>query len=135
MKTLIVINNLGCGGAQKSLISLLNELTMQQMEIDLLVLNQKDVFFDQIPAWINQIGSVAEISAMHSSLGEGFKTIGSKAVCLKMLLAKCLYKISKNPQYDTVQNLWNVWKRFVPKQKIRLSNFLRRWFFKLLCNG
>ena len=83
MKTLIVINNLGCGGAQKSLISLLNELTMQQMEIDLLVLNQKDVFFDQIPAWINQIGSVAEISAMHSSLGEGFKTIGSKAVCLK----------------------------------------------------
>ena len=83
MKTLIVINNLGCGGAQKSLISLLNELTMQQMEIDLLVLNQKDVFFDQIPAWINQIGSVAEISAMHSSLGEGFKTIGSKAVCIK----------------------------------------------------
>lgn len=116
MKTLIVINNLGCGGAQKSLISLLNELTMQQMEIDLLVLNQKDVFFDQIPAWINQIGSVAEISAMHSSFGEGFKTIGSKAVCLKMLLAKCLYKISKNPQYDTVQNLWNVWKRFVPMQ-------------------
>lgn len=33
-----------------------------------------------------------------------------------MLLAKCLYKISKNPQYDTVQNLWNVWKRFVPMQ-------------------
>ena len=44
MKTLIVINNLGCGGAQKSLISLLNELTVQQIEIDLLVLNQKDVF-------------------------------------------------------------------------------------------
>lgn len=40
-------------------------------------MNQKDVFFDQIPAWINQIGSVAEISAMHSSLGEGFKTIGT----------------------------------------------------------
>lgn len=116
MKTLIVINNLGCGGAQKSLISLLNELTVQQIEIDLLVLNQKDVFFDQIPAWINQLGPVAEISAMHSSFGEGFKTIGSKAVCLKMLLAKCLYKISKNPQYDTVQNLWNVWKRFVPMQ-------------------
>ena len=84
MKTLIVINNLGCGGAQKSLISLLNELTMQQMEIDLLVLNQKDVFFDQIPAWINQIGSVAEISAMHSSLGEGFKTIGCwQSACIK----------------------------------------------------
>ena len=79
MKTLIVINNLGCGGAQKSLISLLNELTVQQIEIDLLVFNQKDVFFDQIPAWINQLGPVAEISAMHSSFGEGFKTIGSKA--------------------------------------------------------
>ena len=116
MKTLIVINNLGCGGAQKSLISLLNEITMQQMEIDLLVLNQKDVFFDQIPAWINQLDPVSEISAMHSSLGEGFKTINSGVVCLKMILAKCLYKIGKNSRYDTVQNLWSAWKQFVPMQ-------------------
>ena len=52
MNLLIVINNLGCGGAQKSLISFLNCLPEEQYKIDLMVLNKNDIFFDSIPKWI-----------------------------------------------------------------------------------
>ena len=41
MKVFISINNLECGGAQKSLISLLNYLKVSNgMDIDLLVLDE-----------------------------------------------------------------------------------------------
>ena len=45
MKVFISINNLECGGAQKSLISLLNYLKVSNgMDIDLLVLDESDVY-------------------------------------------------------------------------------------------
>lgn len=83
MKTLIVINNLGCGGAQKSLISLLNELTMQQMEIDLLVLNQKDVFLTRFQHGSIRLVRLLKFLRCTVPLGKALRQLAPKRFVLK----------------------------------------------------
>ena len=76
MKVFISINNLECGGAQKSLISLLNYLKVSNgMDIDLLVLDESDVFFKDIPDWIHVLEASDEVKAMFMPFG---KLMGSE---------------------------------------------------------
>ncbi len=48
-KLLFVMNNLECGGAEKALVSLLNEMDYDRYEVDLLLFSQKGMFLKQLP--------------------------------------------------------------------------------------
>ena len=52
---LIVIHSLGCGGAEKSLVSLLKFLPQDKWNIDLLIGDQYGVFLNEIPDYVNII--------------------------------------------------------------------------------
>ncbi len=116
MNVLIVINNLLCGGAQKSLVSLLNFMDSESINVDLLVLNQKDMFFDNIPAWVNRLEPVKEIEAMYLPVNRILNAKTTPLTFFKFIASKLILKMKYNKEFDGVQNIWNSWKAFIPKQ-------------------
>lgn len=54
-KILIAIYNLAAGGAQKSLVSLLNTISPEKYSIDLFLLNSQGLFLSQVPEYVNLI--------------------------------------------------------------------------------
>src|SRR5690606_17757010 len=50
---LFVINNLQVGGAERSLISLLQELDYEKFEIDLLLFSKTGLFLESVPEQVN----------------------------------------------------------------------------------
>lgn len=118
MKVFISINDLSCGGAQKSLISLLDCLKPSDgLDIDLLVLDNSNIFFDDIPVWINMLKTNDEIQAMFLKANELCKSRMSLKVKLEGIIAKLLFKLSKSGHGNTVQRIWSSWKNFIPSQK------------------
>lgn len=117
MKMLIVINNLLCGGAQKSLISLLNSLNEGDLDLDLFVLNQNDMFFDEIPQCVNRLQPVDEIRAMHLPLKGCLKQNLNIKVMTKLFFAKISLNIKRDVSLNTVQRLWRAWCKYIPVRK------------------
>lgn len=52
-KILFIMNDLECGGAQKALISLLDNFDYSKYEVDLMLLNQRGIFMKSIPEKVN----------------------------------------------------------------------------------
>ena len=118
MKVFISINNLECGGAQKSLISLLNYLKVSNgMDIDLLVLDESDVFFKDIPDWIHVLEASDEVKAMFMPFGKLMGSELSDMVKIKGIFSKLLMKTFRDKDANTVQRVWKAWRCFIPVQK------------------
>lgn len=118
MKVFISINNLECGGAQKSLISLLNYLKVSNgMDIDLLVLDESDVFFKDIPDWIHVLKASDEVKAMFMPFGKLMGSELSGMVKIKGIFSKLLMKTFRDKNANTVQRVWKAWRCFIPVQK------------------
>jgi len=77
MKLLIVHTSLRSGGAEKSLINLLNELSRYNIEIDLLLFSKEGLFLNQIPESINLIEIEGSASILmksnHLAINEAIK--------------------------------------------------------------
>ena len=67
-KMIIVMPSLYNGGAERSLINLLNELPLDKYEIDLLLLKKIGMFIDQIPDGVNLLNTPKDIKHLYSSL-------------------------------------------------------------------
>ncbi|CAM4182231.1 glycosyltransferase involved in cell wall biosynthesis [Paenibacillus endophyticus] len=48
-KILFVMNNLNCGGAEKSLLSLLQTIDLSKFDVDLYLFKHEGIFFDKLP--------------------------------------------------------------------------------------
>lgn len=59
-RILIVMNNLNCGGAEKSLISLLQSLDYSRCEVDLLLFKHEGIFMDKLPDQVNVLNEPVE---------------------------------------------------------------------------
>lgn len=54
-RVLFAVKNMNIGGVEKSLLSLLNTITQQEYDVDLLLLEEYGGFMEAIPAWVNVI--------------------------------------------------------------------------------
>lgn len=61
---LIVIHALGCGGAEKSLISLMERLPYDEWNIDLIVASPNGLYMDKIPHRVNQITELYDLKSI-----------------------------------------------------------------------
>ena len=61
-KVLFVIMHLEMGGAEKSLVNLLNELSPDDMDVDLLLIKRQGVLGKQVPDWVNVVDAPYELS-------------------------------------------------------------------------
>lgn len=115
MKMLIVINNLLCGGAQKSLISLLNRWEQDKsVSIDLLVLNQANLFFDNVPEWVTILPQTNEVNMMYLTLKQVMKKKIGVGLKIKSIISKLLMKFESHDEYNEVQKIWKAWKSNIP---------------------
>ncbi len=122
MKLFISINGLKCGGAEKSLISFLNEIPEEyikknNLEIDLLVLCKKDYFFSDIPDWVNWLDTDTYVDGMFETINEYFKKGDRFNDVVKKMLVKLLLFFKKNNSESSVQRVWSFWKKIIPDQE------------------
>lgn len=121
MNVFVSINGLKCGGAEKSLISFLNEIpdefiAEKQLRVDLLVINDREIFFNNIPKWVNQIHlSGAEEGLIET--GKGIFSTGLSVSTLVKILAKIRMRLLNDRYEDVVQHVWKAWKPFVKKRE------------------
>ncbi len=66
-KILIVMTSLYNGGAEKSLVNLLNELPFDEYQVDLLLFMKRGMFLKQVPSKVNIINTPYEIKKLYDS--------------------------------------------------------------------
>ncbi len=69
-KILIVMLSLYNGGAEKSLVNMLNELPGDQFDVDLLLFRKEGMFLSQVPDWINIIDAPENLRKLYSPLSK-----------------------------------------------------------------
>lgn len=72
-KILFVIQTLSLGGAERSLINLLHELSADQYEVDLLLFKKRGAFLDQVPSWVNILDVPEGLKELYSPLSHSGK--------------------------------------------------------------
>ncbi len=77
-KLLFVIPTLYNGGAEKSLVSLLQIIDKQKYDIDLLLFKKKGMFLKQVPSYVNIISPQKELESLYSQ--EDCKNIFFKVI-------------------------------------------------------
>ncbi|EJS00724.1 glycosyltransferase [Bacillus mycoides] len=96
---LFVINNLNCGGAEKSLISLLNTMDYSRYNVDLFLFKHEGLFLNKIPKQVNVLEEPPEYqlfdmpikAAIMKCLRQGRLDIALSRVC-----AGYIFKSEKN---------------------------------------
>lgn len=72
-KILFVIDSLSSGGAEKSLVTLLNLFNYEKYQVDLLTFKKGGLYEDLIPKEVNRLGEVPIFKEMEISLKELLK--------------------------------------------------------------
>ena len=65
-KVLFVMTSMYNGGAEKSLVNLLNELDPDEFDVDLLLLKKKGILLPQVPGWVNILEPSDGIKLMYT---------------------------------------------------------------------
>ncbi len=65
-KILIVMMSLYNGGAEKSLVNMLNALPPEKYSIDLMLFKKQGMFLSQVPSWVNIIDAPRELTKLYS---------------------------------------------------------------------
>lgn len=77
-KLLFVMQSLYNGGAEKSLVNLLNELPENKYEVDLLLFRQEGMFLSQVPKWVRILKTPDTLRLLYSPLRRAGKYKGMK---------------------------------------------------------
>lgn len=111
------INSLNAGGAEKSLVSLLNTLPKDKYNIDVLVNRKEGIFVPLIPNYIN----IIESPFPHGCLMHSPKEFKYYIKHNLIYWIKKIYRIFKAKKelkkYNLQQILWEYWKNDIPCYK------------------
>lgn len=77
-KLLFVMHSLCSGGAERSLVNLLNELPEDKYEIDLILFKQEGMFLPQVPEWVNIIDTPEKIRLLYNPVRRSGKMMYTK---------------------------------------------------------
>lgn len=123
MNILIVINDLGSGGAQRSLISFLQCLEeknlLDKYNIDLLVSDRAGIFLEKVPSKVNILDTAKNIMWMNCPLSNRrlLKKINFEAAIykIKWIITRKINIACGN--FYTGKTLWENWKNVIPKME------------------
>lgn len=114
---LVVIHSLGCGGAEKSLVSLLKFLPKDKWNIDLLIGDQHGIFIKEIPEYVNIINdnyAFENFSAPVSRRRKKFLSLNNLICQFKW---QFLSPRKLRPDVNSGELRWKMWGRYLPKLK------------------
>lgn len=108
------IGSFDTGGAEKSLVSLLNTLPKDKYNIDVLVYEKKGTFLTLVPEYINIIEMPIPLKCIVvSPLSINFYLKHSPILLLRKFIGILKMKSYKH-KYAIEQTLWNHWKKYTP---------------------
>ncbi|RTY92302.1 glycosyltransferase [Flavobacterium sp. GT3R68] len=114
---LFIINNLNCGGAEKSVISLLQTIDYSKFNIDLYLFKHEGLFLKQIPAEVTLLPEPEQYHYFDMSIKkaviENLKAGKLKLVWYR-ILAGLIYSTEKIPALRE-QKAWKYLKKVLPK--------------------
>lgn len=119
-KVLFVINSLDCGGAEKSLVSLLSLFDYSNYEIDLLLFRSGGFFEELLDERVHVLPLPKFNQFCNMSLKEQIKTLNLQFLFTRLRLAKALRKNkkSKNSSHEAEVYWQNCQDAFEPLTKI-----------------
>lgn len=79
-KILIVMLSLYNGGAERSLVNMLNELPSDKYEVDLLLFRKEGMFLNQVPDWINIIDTPDDLKKLYAPVKSSGNKIFTKVI-------------------------------------------------------
>ena len=68
------------GGAEKSLVNMLNELPSDKYEVDLLLFKKEGMFLKQVPSWINIIDTPKRLKQLYSPVKQSGSLVFTKVI-------------------------------------------------------
>lgn len=114
---LIVIHALGCGGAEKSLVSFLKALPEDKWNIDLLVASPVGMFMDEIPKYVNRVTDLYDVENYASRLEDRRKKVCGIRDFISQVKWQIQSKICKYPELTFDEKRWKIWGRYLPKME------------------
>lgn len=109
IKVLFVISALEAGGAEKSLVNLLNSLDYSRYQVDLLLFKKEGIFMNQIPERVRIIEVPDDLFYLYNIHGRGIKrTLGALPSVLARIIGT-IYRnyFVRNKSYPGTQIRWN----------------------------
>ena len=117
-KILFVIHRLHAGGAEKSLVSLLNSLPTDTYDVDLISMDFSGMFCSQIPSYVKLIEAPKELICQYESIRRkrfwykaNFKILIVKIYCI---LFNFFFGKKCRKEKSHIQLYNEVWRRFIP---------------------
>lgn len=114
---LIVIHGMGCGGAEKSLISFLHSLPANKWNVDLIVASPYGRYMDEIPEFVNVISDLYDLENYATELKKRKKKICSIRDFFCQVNWQILYRLNLYPELMFDERRWKFWGKFLPKVK------------------
>lgn len=114
-KILFVMCNLGCDGASKSLVNLLNEIPRENLKIDLMLFNKNDFFLSQIPKDVNIIYCDRTLSVLMKDIKQSVKGL-LKNKMIKLLFWRIVYSLISLLSKDNAiisQIVWTKYSKYI----------------------
>ena len=108
-KILFVIPNLGAGGAEKSLINLLNSFDFNTYEVDLLLTHKSGIFLEMVPKEVNILDVPKYYDIFSKQLFVALKGLLSSGR-LDLFFYKTLFTINNRLQRNKLKAEQNSWK-------------------------
>lgn len=100
-KVLFVMQSLYNGGAEKSLVNLLNELPKDKYEIDLLLFKREGMFLNQVPQNVSLADTPDALKRLYSSIGKAGKYMPVK------LFGTVLTRLNRKEAHVQEAERWN----------------------------
>jgi glycosyltransferase involved in cell wall biosynthesis len=97
---LFVMNNLNCGGAEKSLISLLETIDYNQYNVDLYLFKHEGMFYNKVPKEVNILPEPEEFKYFDMSFKKAIKEcikLGRVDIGISRIKAGTIFKTEENP--------------------------------------
>lgn len=88
-KLLFVIHSLGFGGAERSLVNLLNELPPDKYQADVLLFQNRGDFRQQLPSWVRLLETPVKLHRLYAPVRLG------ERVSMRKLAGTCCAKLVK----------------------------------------
>ncbi|MGB3452716.1 MAG: glycosyltransferase [Moheibacter sp.] len=108
-KLLFVINNLNVGGAEKALVSLLNELDYSQFEVDLQLFKNQGLFLKDVPKEVKILPELKYYRYFDGPYTHSLRTLNPKLIYYRYRFVNALRKGSNASEKEQLS-----WKQLRP---------------------
>ena len=114
MKNILIVSyGMGCGGAEKSLISFLNLLPPHKWNVDLLIANPNGMYMKQIPDTVHLLDNQYELENFATPI----KLRRRKVCSVNDLINQIRWQVGSSFLYKNLsrnEKRWELWGKFLP---------------------